>query len=47
MRPKKTQRTERNLDDVMREATEVARAAEALSRNHVAPTNNRPRGQAR
>ena len=47
MRPKKTQRTERNLDDVMRESTEVARAAKALSRNHVAPTNNRPRGQAR
>ena len=47
MRPKKTQRTERNLDDVMREATEVARAASALSRNHVAPTNGRPRGQAR
>lgn len=47
MRPKKTQRTERNLDDVMREATEVARAAEALSRNHVAPTNSRQRGQAR
>lgn len=47
MRPKKTQRTERNLDGVMREATEVARAAKALSRNHVAPTNNRQRGQAR
>ena len=47
MRPKKTQRTKRNLDDVMREATEVARATKALSRNHVAPTNNRPRGQAR
>lgn len=47
MRPKKTQRTERNLDDVMREATEVARAAKALSPNHVAPTNNRQRGQAR
>lgn len=47
MRPKKTQRTERNLDDVMREATEVARATKTLSRNHVAPTNNRPRGQAR
>lgn len=46
MRPK-VQRTERCLDDVMREATEVARAAEALSRNHVAPTNSRPRGQAR
>lgn len=47
MCPKKTQRTERNLDDVMREATEVARAAKALSRNHVAPTNSRQRGQAR
>lgn len=47
MRPKKTQRTERNFDDVMREATEVARAAKALSRNHVAPTNSRQRGQAR
>lgn len=47
MRPRKTQRTERNLDDVMREATEVARAAKALSRNHVAPTNSRQRGQAR
>lgn len=47
MRPKKTQRTERNLDDVMREATEVARAEKALSRNHVAPTNSRQRGQAR
>ena len=46
MRPK-VQRTERCLDDVMREATEVARAAEALSRNYVAPTNSRPRGQAR
>lgn len=47
MRPRKVQRTERSLDDVMREATEVARAAKALSRNHVAPTNGRPRGQAR
>lgn len=47
MRPKKTQRTERNLDDVMREATEVVRASEALGRNHVAPTNSRSRGQAR
>lgn len=47
MRPRKVQRTERGLDDAMREATEVARAAEALSRNHVAPTNSRPRGQAR
>lgn len=47
MRPRKAQRTERSLDDVMSEATEVARAAKALSRNHVAPTNGRPRGQAR
>lgn len=47
MSPRKAQRTERGLDDVMREATEVARAAKALSRNHVAPTNSRPRGQAR
>ena len=44
MRPRKAQRTERSLDDVMRE---VARAAKALSRNHVAPTNSRSRGQAR
>ena len=47
MRPKKAQRTKRSLDDVMREATEVARAAKALSRNHVAPTNSRQRGQTR
>lgn len=47
MRPRKAQRTERSLDDVMRGATEVARAAKALSRNHVAPTNSRSRGQAR
>lgn len=47
MRPRKAQRTERSLDDVMREATDVARAAAALSRNHVAPTNSRSRGQAR
>ena len=47
MRPRKAQRTERSLDDVMREATEAARAAKALSRNHVAPTNSRSRGQAR
>lgn len=45
MRPRKVQRTERGVDDVMREATEVARAKEALSRNHVAPA--RSRGQAR
>ena len=47
MRPRKVQRTERSVDDVMREATEVVRASKALSRNHVAPTNSRPRGQAR
>ena len=47
MRPKKAQRTKRDLDDVMRESTEVALAAKALSRNHVAPTNSRQRGQAR
>lgn len=47
MRPRKVQRTERGLDDVMMEATEVTRAAKALSRNHVAPTNSRSRGQAR
>lgn len=47
MRPRKAQSTERSLDDVMREATEIARASEALGRNHVAPTNSRPRGQAR
>lgn len=42
--PKKAQRT---IGDVMREATEVARATKALSCNHVAPTNSRQRGQAR
>lgn len=47
MRPRKVQRTERSLDGVMREATEVARAGAALSRNNVVPTNGRPRGQAR
>ena len=46
MRPRKAKRTERDLDDVTREATEVARATKALSRNH-APTNSRQRGQAR
>lgn len=47
MRPRKAQRGKRSLDDVMREATEAARASEALGRNHVAPTNSRSRGQAR
>lgn len=47
MRPRKAQRGKRSLDDVMREATDAARASEALGRNHVAPTNSRSRGQAR
>ena len=47
MRPRKAKTEQRSLDDVMREAMEVARAAKALSRNHVAPTNSRQRGQAR
>lgn len=47
MRPRKAKTEQRSLDDVKREATEVARGAKALSRNHVAPTNSRPRGQAR
>lgn len=38
MRPRKAKTEQRSLDDVMREATEAARASEALSRNHVAPT---------
>lgn len=42
MRPRKVQPTERSLDDVMRNATEVAKA---LSRSHEAPA--RSRGQAR
>lgn len=47
MRPRKAKTEQRSLDDVKREATEAARASEALGRNHVAPTNSRPRGQAR
>lgn len=47
MRPRKAKTEQRSLDDVMREATEAARASEALSRGHVAPTNSRPRGQTR
>ncbi len=47
MRPRKAKTEQRSVDDVMREATEAARASEALSRGHVAPTNSRPRGQAR
>lgn len=47
MRPRKAKTEQRSLDDVKREATEVARATKALSRNHVASTNSRSRGQAR
>lgn len=47
MRPRKAKTEQRSLDGVTREATEAARASEALSRGHVAPTNSRPRGQAR
>lgn len=47
MRPRKAKTEQRSLNDVMREATEAARASEALSRGHVAPTNSRPRGQIR
>ena len=47
MRPRKAKTEQRSLDDVMREATEAARATKALSCNHVAPTNSRQRGQAR
>ena len=47
MRPRRAKTGQRGLDDAMREATEAARASEALSRGHVAPTNSRPRGQAR
>ena len=47
MRPRKAKTEQRSLDDVMREATEAARASEALGRGHVAPTNSRSRGQAR
>ena len=43
MHPRKAKTEQRSLDDVMREATEAARASEALSRNHVAPTNSRSR----
>lgn len=42
MRPRKAQRTERGLNDVMRDATEVAKA---WNRSHEAPA--RSRGQAR
>lgn len=47
MRPRKAKTEQRSLDDVMREATEAARASEALSRGHVSPTISRPRRQAR
>ena len=38
---------QRSLDDLMREATEVARASKALGRNHATPTNSRSRAQSR
>ena len=47
MRPRKAQGGGYGLDEMVRDATEVARASKALSRNHVAPTNSRSRGQAR
>lgn len=47
MRPRKPKTEQHSLDDLMREATEVARASKALGRNHVAPTNSRSRGQSR
>ena len=46
MRPRKAQRGERSLDDVKREATEAARASEALGRDHAAPQRTY-RGRAR
>ena len=46
MRPRKAQRGERSLDDVMREATEAARAADAWNRDHAAPQRTY-RGRAR
>lgn len=45
MRPRKAKTEQRSLDDVMREATEAARASEALSRSREAPA--RSRGQSR
>lgn len=47
MRPRKAQGGGYGLDEEARDATEAARASEALSRNHVAPTNSRSRGQSR
>lgn len=46
MRPRKAKTEQRSLDDVMREATEAARASEALSRDHAAPQRTY-RGRAR
>lgn len=36
-----------SIDYRSREMSEATRAVDALSRDHVAPTNSRPRGQAR
>lgn len=46
MRPRKAQSTKRSLDDVMKESTEVARAADAWNRDHAAPQRTY-RGRAR
>lgn len=45
MRPRKAKTEQRSLDDVMREATEAAHRG--ARRGHAAPTNSRPREQAR
>lgn len=44
MRPRKAKTGQQSLNDVLRDAQ---RAADAWNRGHVAPTNSRPRGQAR
>ena len=44
MRPRKAQGGEYSLDDVMREATRVAKER---NRDHAVPQSSRPRGQAR
>lgn len=46
MRPRKAKTEQRSLDDVMREATEAARASEAWNRDHAAPQRTY-RGRAR
>lgn len=46
MRPRKAKTEQRSLDDVMRKATEVARAGDAWNRDHAAPQRTY-RGRAR